>query len=479
MRRICLRVGRLRPWMALRALVLAFTFSGAAQAGGVPACAGRAGATPPDFVDAVSRNAPALVHLLTVREWRGEGLMPDAENLFPMAASRPPVVAPQNEPMPALSERVTSSGFVLSPDGFILTSAHAVLDRREVWAVLADGRHLPARVVGVDQRADVALLKVAADGLPVVRPATEPVCAGQWVAALGAPFGFERTVTVGVVSAEPRVLQGHSGVALIQMNVMLNPGSSGGPLFNASGEVVGLNTMIFSSEGFYLGISFALPIGRALRVADRLRLGANRPRAAFVARTQPLSPALASAFGLAQAGGVLVSSDGAEAEAEAAGGLRRGDVVLAIDDQLIRSGDELEDAVAAHAPGAQARLLIWRQGRRLTLRVTLPAAPVEADAAQPADDNTPVAHRLGLRFVPEALTAQWPPGLYVENANGVGLLAGLEPGDRIVAVNATSVDTPDGFDAALAGTTADTVALLVKRGPMSLYVPVMRVLPGP
>ena len=133
----------------------------------------------------------------------------------------------------------------------------------------------------------------------------------------------------------------------------------------------------------------------------------------------------------------------------------------------------------ARAPGAQARLLIWRQGRRLTLRVTLPAAPDEADAPQPANDNTPVARRLGLRFASEALMAQWPPGLYVENANGAGLLAGLEPGDRIVAVNATSVDTPAEFDAALADATADTVALLVKRGPMSLYVPVMRVLPGP
>lgn len=469
-------VGRNRPCLARWALTVAFALAGVAHADDAPACAGRVGAAPPDFVDAVSRNAPALVHLLTVREWRGEGLLPDAEHLFPMAASRAPMVVQQDEPMPSLAERVTSSGFVLSSDGYILTSAHAVLERREVWAVLADGRHLPARVVGIDQRTDVALLKVAANGLPAVRTAPEPVCAGQWVAALGAPFGFERTVTVGVVSAEPRALPGHSGAALIQMNVMLNPGSSGGPLFNASGEVVGLNTMIFSSEGFYLGISFALPIGRALQVAERLRLGASRPRAAFVARTQPLSPALASAFGLAQAGGLLVSSG--EAEAGPAGGLRRGDVVLAIDDQAIRSGDELEDAVAARAPGAQARLLIWRQGRRQTLRITLPAARDEPGSPGPAGD-TAVGHRLGLRFASQALTAQWPPGLYVENANGVGLLAGLEPGDRIVAVNATPVDTPAEFDAALAGTTADTVALLVKRGPMSLYVPVMRVLPRP
>ena len=447
-----------------------------ARAGGIATCTARASTAPPDFVQAVARNTPALVHLLTVREWSEEASAPDAEHLFPMAGTRP-APAQDETAQTRYAERVTASGFVLSPDGFILTSAHAVLERREVWAVLSDGRQLPARVVGIDQHSDVALLKVAAEGLPVARLATAgPVCAGQWVAALGAPFGFERTLTVGVVSAEPRVLPGYAGVAVIQLNVALNPGSSGGPLFNAAGEVVGVNTMIFSSAGFYLGISFAVPIGRALQVAEHLRMAAARPPAAFVAITQPVSPALARAFGLPQAGGVLVSGD--DPEPGPGGGLRRGDVVLAIDGQAITTSDDLDDAVAARAPGTTMRVAVWRAGRRETLRVKLRAARSEALTSDAAPDSAP-AHRLGLLLVPAARAAQLPPGVYVESASGAALLAGLDGGDRIVAVNATPVASPAEFDAALAGLTADTVALLVMRGPMSLYVPVMRVLTRP
>lgn len=447
-----------------------------ARAGAGAPCATRASAAPPDFVQAVARNAPALVHLLTVREWSEEEPAPDAEHLFPMADARR-VPAPDDAAQATYAERVTASGFVLSPDGFILTSAHSVFQRREVWAVLSDGRQLPARVVGTDRRADVALLKVAAEGLPVARLAPDdPVCAGQWVAALGAPFGFERTLTVGVVSAEPRLLPGYAGVALIQLNVALNPGSSGGPLFNAAGEVVGVNTMIFSSAGFYLGISFAVPIGRALQVAERLRQADTQPRAAFVALTQPVSPALARAFGLPQSGGVLVSGD--EPEPGPSGGLRRGDVVLAIDGQTIATSDDLDNAVAARVPGASLRVAVWRAGRRETVRVILRAARDEGVVPEPAPDPAST-HRLGLVLVPAARTARLPPGVYVESAAGAALLAGLDGGDRIVAVNATPVASPAEFDAALAGLTADTVALLVVRGPMSLYVPVMRVRPRP
>jgi serine protease Do len=452
-------------WVACTPLVLAQP---------APACPGRTDATPPDFVQAVARNRPSLVHLLTVREW-GESTPGDAEHVFPMSDG--PVPGEPREDGPALAERVTASGFVLSADGFILTSAHAVIQRREVWAVLSDGRWLPARTVGIDRRADVALLKVAAEGLPVAPLArTARVCAGQWVGALGAPFGFEQTLTVGVVSAEPRVLPGYGGVPQIQMNVTLNPGSSGGPLFNADGEVVGLNTMIFSSAGFYLGISFAVPIDRALQVAERLRQAATRPPSAIAASTQPLSPALARAFGLPQPGGVLVSSD--EAGAAPGAGLRRGDVVLAIDGRTVASSDELDDAVAALPPGATPSVVVWRAGRRETLRVRLRVLPTGADVGRPAG-TAALPHRLGLQLAAPERTSTLQPGLYVQSAGGAGLLAGLEPGDRIVAVNATPVATPAEFDAALAGLSTDTVALLVVRGPMSLYVPVMRALPPP
>lgn len=466
------------PWAGIRRLALAVPLllacASAALARPLPTCPAPGQATPPDFVHAVARNLPSLVHLLTVREW-GEAAPSDTEPVFPMSDGL--LSGEPDEDGPALSERVTSSGFVLTPDGFILTSAHAVTERREVWAVLSDGRWLPARVVGIDRRADVALLKVAAEGLPVAPTAPAArVCAGQWVGALGAPFGFEQTLTVGVVSAEPRVLPGYDGVPQIQMNVMLNPGSSGGPLFNAAGEIVGVNTMIFSSAGFYLGISFAVPIGRALQVAERLRHAATRPPAAIPVLTQPISPALARAFGLPQQGGVLVSSD--EPGAGPGGGLRRGDVVLSVDGRAVVTSEDLDDVLAGQAPGATVRVVVWRAGRRETLGVALRALPTEADVARPAGSSA-WAHRLGLLLVPAAQTTTLEPGVYVQGASGAGLLAGLEPGDRIVAVNATPVASPLEFDAALAGVATDTVALLVVRGPMSLYVPVMRALPRP
>lgn len=458
------------PAVASAALLASAT----ARAQPAPLCAVRAEASSPDFVQAVARNRPSLVHLLTVREW-GEAAPAEAEQVYPMANGSAP--SQPDGDGPALAERVTASGFVISPDGYVLTSAHAVIERREVWAVMSDGRWLPARVAGIDRRADVALLKVAAEGLPVAPTAPDArVCAGQWVGALGAPFGFEHTLTVGVVSAEPRVLPGYGGVPQIQMNVTLNPGSSGGPLFNAAGEVVGLNTMIFSSAGFYLGISFAVPIGRALQVAERLRQADQRPPAVLAVATQPLSPGLARAFGLPQAGGVLVSSSAIGPGKN--GGLQRGDVLLAFDGHAVMTTDELDDAVARHTPGATVGVEVWRAGRRETLRVSLRAVPIEADGVKPDADGDR-DQRLGLLLVPAAQTASLQPGAYVQSAGGAGLLAGLEPGDRIVAVNATPVATPAEFDAALAQVTADTVALLVVRGPMSLYVPVMRKLPLP
>jgi serine protease Do len=465
--------------LAFAVPLLLACMSATAQA--VPDCPTRADTAPPDFVQAVARNRPSLVHLLTVREW-GETAPGDTEPVSSMAGGAAPVESRNDGPEqdgPALAERITASGFVLSSDGFILTSAHAVIERREVWAVLSDGRWLPARVVGIDRRADVALLKVAAAGLPVAPVARAPrVCAGQWVGALGAPFGFEQTLTVGVVSAEPRVLPGYGGVPQIQMNVALNPGSSGGPLFNADGEVVGLNTMIFSSAGFYLGIAFAVPIDRALQVAERLRHAHLRPPVTIAVVTQPLTPALARAFGLPNPAGVLVLSD--EANPGPGGGLRRGDVVLAVDDRTVVSGEDLDDAVAGQVAGAFVRIVVWRAGQRTTLRVGLRVLPTDADAP-PLDGGGGRAHRLGLLLLPPAQTASLPPGVHVQGVSGAALLAGLEPGDRIVAVNATPVATPFDFDAALAGVGlgADTVALLVVRGPMSLYVPVMRTFPPP
>ncbi|MBX3610850.1 MAG: trypsin-like peptidase domain-containing protein [Hydrogenophaga sp.] len=444
------------------ALCGVFSGAGAVTCDGQPGTA--AGAA--DFVAAVARNTPAVVHLLTVRE-RSAEQAPVGE------ASEAP--APEGSEAGAsgpLYERVTASGFLISPDGDIVTSSHAVQGRREVWAVLSDGRHLPVTVVGVDEATDVALVKVQAQGLPVVRTAPDaPVCPGQWVAALGAPFGFEHSVTAGVVSAGPRALLGGSDMALIQMNVAINPGSSGGPLFNSQGDVVGLNAMIFASEGFYVGISFAVPIDTVLRAVERLRAGATREQARLPARTQALGPALSLAFGLRQPDGVLIAST--EGHTHSNDGLHRGDVLLSLAGRPVATREALDRLLAGQAPGASVPAVVWREGRLRELRVVLERElPERID--QGVERKAQDGPLLGLQLVPEAKASQWPPGVYVLSASGTGLMAGVDDGDRIVAVNATPVQSPSEFEAAVRAASSTVVALLVQRGPYTLYVPVAR-----
>lgn len=371
----------------------------------------------------------------------------------------------------AAQERSTSSGFIISADGFVLSSAHAVFDAHQTWVTLSDGRRFQATVIGLERSSDVALLKVDAQGLPVapLAPAAG-VCPGDWVAALGAPFGFEQTVTVGVVSAYPRFLLGGAGMPLIQTDAVLNPGSSGGPLFDARGLVVGMNSMIFSSSGIYIGVSFTLPIDRVLRIAADLRSG--RARGYVGLRTQPVTPELAQAFGLAGPGGALVTRVTAAGPAERAG-LRSGDILLSVDGVAIASPFQLEDLFAAARPGSSLALQVWRDG---TLqRMTVGAAAAPRDPLPATSTPTLGQGRLGLEFAPAVSVSGMAAGVHVESASGAGLLAGIEPGDRITAVNGQPVASAADFDAALqAAGSGKAVALLVTRGTAQVYIPVMR-----
>jgi serine protease Do len=455
----------LRRWAARAALGLALTAP--AGAGAFAACESAALPGGVDFVAATARNLAAVVSLISVRLHPSQ----DDENgyeYFPLTDTAPAAID--------TPERSTASGFVLEADGHILTSAHAVRHAQELWVVLADGRRLRADVVGSDRRTDVALLKVDAWNLPVVRVARDaPLCPGEPVAALGAPFGFERSVTAGVVSANPRVLPGSAGVGLIQTDVALNPGSSGGPLFNTRGEVVGMNSMIFSSTGIYVGVSFAVPIDRVLRTAADLRLRGRADRGHAGARAQPVTPLLAEAFGLPDTAGALlvqVESGGPAAQA----GLRPGDIVRAVDGAPLASSDEFEDRIEALPAGGRADLQVWRGRRseRVTLRVGAP--PVEAGA--PARRPAAAEVRLGLVFAPALATQRLPAGLYVDTASGSALLAGIETGDRITAVNGVPVATLSQFDEALKAADKDragaAIALLVVRGQTAAYIGVPR-----
>jgi serine protease Do len=369
-------------------------------------------------------------------------------------------------------DRTFSSGFFIDADGWLLASAHAVFDAREIRVVTQDGKRLRATVAGLDRQRDVALLKVEAHGMAVVQPAAAPPCPGGWVVAIGTPFGFENTVTAGVVSAYPRFLHG-SRVPLIQSDVVMNPGSSGGPLFDASGALAGMSTMIFSSSGIYVGVSFALPVGELMRVADALRRGGVRTGGIGV-HTQPLNADLARAFRLGSEQGALVTRVDAASPAARAG-LRAGDVILGFGRGEKLAYTDLEGRFAASRPGTTVELQVWRDGALARVRTEI--GPGRADPLPPlATQPTPQEVRLGLGLV--AVTHALPgmvPGLYVDSATGSALMAGVERGDRIVAVGSSAVATPAEFDAALAqvgGT--DTVALLVARGASMAYLPVVR-----
>jgi serine protease Do len=420
------------------------------------------GAHAVDFVAAVARQSPAVV-LVTVS---GQGRKAWQASTMQM-------------PWPYLPEsgRSSASGFIIDREGHILTSAHVVEAALEVAVVLAGERRVAARIVGLDRRTDVALLKIPATEAPVATlGAGSRLCPGQWVAAVGAPFGFDHSVTAGVVSAHPRFLPGGAGVPLIQTDVALNPGNSGGPLLNELGEVVGMNSMIYSENGRYQGVSFSLPIEVALRVASELRSRGRITRGQIGARTQPLTPELAAAFGLQHAGaGALVTRVQADGQAAAAG-LRSGDVVLAVNASAAMGYAQIQEAVAAARPGTAITLDVWR--RRAHVALTVPVSESPPDV--PPSGDTAGGSRQELRFGLELMERTgrqggggMEPGLYVGAASGSAQRAGLRFGDMVLAINDLEVRTLAEFDKAItmvAG--SEPVALLVRRGSITNFVAV-------
>lgn len=423
----------------------------------------------PGFTAAAARVLPSVVTVFVSRPAMEAGEPDEGGRWVPMAGGA-------GTRAPAL-ERSFSSGFVLSADGLLVSSAHAVAGAQEVAVRLADGRQFRAKVLGTDRRNDVALLAIAADGLVPVRASKrESVCAGDAVAALGSPFGFERSVTAGVVSVPSRLLPGMRGVPLIQTDVALNPGSSGGPMFDEGGTVVAMSTMVYSDSGVYMGVSFAVPVGRVLRAAGELR-ARQAVTGDIGMTTQPVTADLARAFGLPEPRGAVVTAVRSSGPAARAG-LRIGDVVVSVKGR--RAGDQadVEDAIAATAAGDRVELGVWREGALLDLLAhaadeTGPAARAAGQGAVPAPDP-----RLGLVLAAAARSGAMPRGVYVDAVTGPGLLAGIEPGDRITAVNAVEVASPQDFDAALAQAHgADVVALLVWRESLPMFVAVRRLRP--
>lgn len=452
----------------------------------------------PNFAALVAQHGPAVVNISTkgkrVRTG-GRGMSPDDPfyDFFrrfgvpgaPGGRGTPPGGDDEGMRRPGGE----GSGFVVSPDGYILTNAHVVDEADEVTVKLTDRREFKAKIVGLDKPTDVAVLKIEAKGLPVVRigdPAR--LRPGEWVLAIGSPFGFDNTATAGIVSATARGLPGSDSnyVNFIQTDVAVNPGNSGGPLFNLAGEVVGINSQIYSRSGGYMGISFAIPIDVAVSVRDQLIAKGRVSRGKIGVAIQQVDGTLAESFGLDRPRGALIGGveDGGPA---AKAGLRQGDIILSANGRAVERSEELPTIIGSIAPGSDVTLEIWRDRslRKLTMRVAElePQTPTVADTAKPEPVES--ADRLGLVVReltdeerarngtrdPRGARITIPEGVLVERAQGVARDAGVQRGDFILNVNGRPVKTVKEFREAVAKA-GKAVALLVQRGGSQIFIPV-------
>lgn len=385
------------------------------------------------------------------------------------------IPAPELQPRDAPPARGAGSGFIVSEDGYILTNAHVVSDADQVTVRLTDRREFQAEVVGVDQRTDIAVIKIEAENLPTVQfgnpDRLEP---GQWVVAIGSPFGLENSVTAGIVSATSRAVGPGSSVPFIQTDVAVNPGNSGGPLFNLDGEVVGVNSMIFSRTGGYMGLSFAIPIDVAVNVQQQLIERGRVVRGRIGVIVQDVNAQLAESFGLDRPRGALVSSVEEGGPAEEAG-VQSGDIILSLNGEPIDRFNELGTSVAALAPGSEAVLRVWRNGeeREIDVRIgELEQEPQQAAAGTPGDQ---AEGQLGLTVRPLTKEERAQLGtdgdIVIERANGAAALAGLQPGDVILGIGRSDIDSVQELREGIADAEG-SVALRIQRGEASIYVPV-------
>ncbi len=447
----------------------------------------------PDFATLVQQHGPAVVNISTKGKrmrLTASGEDPFSEFFRRFGVPVPPgqrgMPQPDGEPESGEGPRRpggAGSGFIVSSDGYILTNAHVVNEADEVTVKLTDRREFKAKIVGVDEPTDVAVLKIEATGLPVVRigdPAK--LRPGEWVLAIGSPFGFDNSATAGIVSATARGLPGGDTnyVNFIQTDVAVNPGNSGGPLFNLAGEVVGINSQIYSRSGGYMGISFAIPIDVAVNVRDQLIAKGRVSRGKIGVTIQPIDAALADSFGLDRPRGALVGAV-EESGPAAKAGIRAGDIILSVNGRLIERSEELPTVIGAIKPGADAIVEVWRDrsARRLNLRVAeLQAATSETstDAKPQADD---AADRLGLvvRELTEeersraAARGVVPRGLLVERAQGAARDAGIQRGDFIVGIRGQRLESVKQFREAVAKE-KKVVPLLVSRSGNELFIAV-------
>jgi serine protease Do len=426
----------------------------------------------PNFRSIVETYGPAVVNITVTQRKDAGGAVPDMPGLdqnspfywffrqFPQMPHGPQIMHGEG------------SGFIVSQDGYILTNAHVVDDASEVLVKLTDRREFKAKVVGTDRMSDIALIKIDAKDLPIVKLGNpSSVKVGDWVLAIGAPFGFENSATAGIVSAKGRSLPNEGYVPFIQTDVAVNPGNSGGPLFNMAGEVVGINSQIYSRTGGYMGVSFAIPINVAMSVEQQLREHGTVTRGRIGIGIQDVNQSLAESFGLPKPEGALVSSVDADGPAGKAG-IKAGDVILKFDGKAIDSSSELPVQVAATKPGTKSTIEVWRNGGRKDIAVTVGELKGNETVAAAGATH---GGRLGLAVHPltpeEKSQSGIGNGLVVDSVNGPAEAAGIQPGDVVLSVNGTPVRSV-GQLRSLVDHANKHVAVLVQRGDTRIFVPI-------
>ncbi len=438
-----------------------------------------------DVADLVEKQGPAVVNISTTKLVRRgqEGMpfvMPDEDDLqeffrrfFPGVPGGPGGPGGKSGPMPEIPSRGAGSGFIVSDDGYIMTNEHVVKDADEVVVKLIDKRTFTAKVVGTDPRTDVAVLKITASNLPVVKLGDPTkLRVGEAVVAIGSPFGFENSVTAGIVSAKGRMLPSDGYVSYIQTDVPINPGNSGGPLFNMKGEVVGMNSQIYSRSGGYQGVSFAIPIDMAMEVVDQLKSGGKVSRGWLGVMIQEVTADLAESFGLDRPRGALVAQVQEDSPASKAG-LQASDVILMFNGMAVENSGDLPRMVGLVKPGTRIPLEVWRKGKTQQVSVVLGELPAEKQAAGESGRSF---SRGGLALselgADQRRELGIDHGVLVEDATGDAARAGIRTGDVILAVNNAKIASVADFRKAIATVpVGKSAAILVRRGEGSLYVP--------
>nr|WP_295773037.1 DegQ family serine endoprotease [Rhodoferax sp.] len=477
----------------LRSFLVALAMSSAAFVATAPLQPAMAQARAlPDFTDLVDQVGPSVVNIRTmekvaVRSQQGGPGDEDMMEFFrrfgipmPNVPGNPRQAPRQSKPQQEEDQpRGVGSGFILTADGYIMTNAHVVEGADEVLVTLTDKREFKAKIIGSDKKSDVAVVKIEATGLPAVKVGdVSRLRVGEWVMAIGSPFGLENTVTAGIVSAKQRET-GAGDLPLIQTDVAINPGNSGGPLINMRGEVVGINSQIYSRSGGYMGISFAIPMDEATRVSDQLRSSGRVSRGRIGVTIEQVSKDVAESIGLGKAVGAVVRSVEAGSPAEKAG-IEAGDIITRFEGKSIEKSSELPRAIGATKPGSKSTITVFRRGASKDLSITIAEAETDKPATKAsAREDKPKASAAGQSIglaVSELAEAQKKElkvkgGVKVDSAVEAAARAGLREGDIILALANTDVASVKEFEAALAKhDKTKPLPVLIRRGELAQFV---------